>query len=268
MNFKLLHKSINRLGFVAIAIFAAVYFFNSKINSEEECQKIAGKWNEQAQTCEATLTQLIFENLSDSAPLTMTYPEGDHQVSLDKSELISGTHYLRGHYQKVLKEAEGDSEAVYDRGSLYLNMSKMKLLSEDKNQPIYFTAPFVINTAGSGVFVYVGLFSYDIKSQKSEHLDSFLLGNRIRDEHIVVMKDFIQIDYKDHAQAQSFSEYPTKSATVSLLLKNMNAGKTKVSFEVVKRMHHSWDKDKNTINDCELDGSCDHSIDYTKARTE
>jgi uncharacterized protein len=34
------------------------------------------------------------------------------------------------------------------------------------------------------------------------------------------------------------------------------------------RMHPSWDKDGNGINDCETDGSCDHSVDYTQARPE
>ncbi|SFV88334.1 hypothetical protein MNB_SUP05-SYMBIONT-5-218 [hydrothermal vent metagenome] len=31
-------------------------------------------------------------------------------------------------------------------------------------------------------------------------------------------------------------------------------------------IHHTWDEDKNSINDCESDGSCDHMIDYSKPR--
>ncbi|WP_323813038.1 MliC family protein [Cellvibrio sp. NN19] len=31
-------------------------------------------------------------------------------------------------------------------------------------------------------------------------------------------------------------------------------------------MHPSWDADNNGINDCETNGSCDHTIDYTKPR--
>lgn len=263
MRFKLNHKTINRVVFVIIAIFSAIYFFNTKINSASECQKIAGKWNEQAQTCEQTLSQLIYENLSGSHPITMTYPEGEHQVKLDKTEVVADVHYLRGHYQVTLKEAEGDNKAVYDRGSLYLNMSKIKLLSKDKNQPLYFTAPFVMNTAGSGVFVYIGLFTYDIKSQKSEHLDSFLLGDRTREESIFVADDYIQVDYKDYAQGQSFSDYPTKASSVSLLLLGMGNEQTPASFKAVKRMHHSWDENSDGINDCEQEDSCDHTVDYT-----
>ena len=33
-----------------------------------------------------------------------------------------------------------------------------------------------------------------------------------------------------------------------------------------KHMHPSWDADNNGINDCETNGSCDHSIDYTQPR--
>ena len=31
-------------------------------------------------------------------------------------------------------------------------------------------------------------------------------------------------------------------------------------------MHPSWDLDGDSINDCELDGTCDHTIDYSKPR--
>lgn len=34
----------------------------------------------------------------------------------------------------------------------------------------------------------------------------------------------------------------------------------------VSGVHPSWDVDGDGINDCELDGSCDHTIDYSKAR--
>ncbi|AFU98232.1 lysozyme inhibitor LprI family protein [Simiduia agarivorans] len=33
-----------------------------------------------------------------------------------------------------------------------------------------------------------------------------------------------------------------------------------------QRMHPSWDLNGDGINDCETDGSCDHSVDYTQPR--
>ena len=35
---------------------------------------------------------------------------------------------------------------------------------------------------------------------------------------------------------------------------------------VAKRMHPSWDIDKDGVNDCEKDGSCDHTVDYSLPR--
>lgn len=34
----------------------------------------------------------------------------------------------------------------------------------------------------------------------------------------------------------------------------------------VVKLHPSWDTDNNGINDCETDGSCDDTVDYTKGR--
>jgi len=39
-------------------------------------------------------------------------------------------------------------------------------------------------------------------------------------------------------------------------------------FAPRQSMHPSWDKDGDDINDCENEGSCDHTIDYTKARPQ
>ena len=33
-------------------------------------------------------------------------------------------------------------------------------------------------------------------------------------------------------------------------------------------IHPSWDIDNDGIHDCESDGSCDHTIDYSKPRLE
>jgi hypothetical protein len=33
-----------------------------------------------------------------------------------------------------------------------------------------------------------------------------------------------------------------------------------------KTMHQSWDLDFDGMNDCENDGTCDDSVDYTKAK--
>lgn len=256
-----MHKLVNRILIIAVVLLAGLYFLQGKINSPEECKKIAGVWNEIEETCEQTTTQKIYENLSAGHPITMSYPETDIQVKIDKVETVEGIYYLRGHYQKVLKKAQGDEEAVYDRGSLYINMSKMVILNEIQGGLVHYAAPFIVNTAGSGVFVYTGLFSYDMKTKKSVHLDSALLGNRIREEKISYIKDYLQVDFKGHAEGQALADNPTEDKVVYLQLQNHL-----LNFKQVKRMHSSWDKNGDGSNDCELDGSCDHTINYSLPR--
>lgn len=256
-----MHKLINRILIIAVLVLGGLYFLQGKINSPEECQKIAGIWNETLETCEQTTTQKIYENLSAGYPITMLYPETNIEVKIDKVETVDDTFYLRGHYQKVLKEAVGDEEPVYDRGSLYLNMSKMVIVNEVKDGLVHYAAPFIVNTAGSGVFVYTGLFSYDMKTKQSVHLDTALLGNRIREEQITYIKDYLQVDFKGHAEEQAYADYPSENKVIYLQLENGFS-----SFKDVTRMHDSWDKNSDGINDCESDGSCDHTVNYSLPR--
>lgn len=254
---------INRIAFIAVVLLVGLYFVQDKINSPEECQKIAGIWNEAKQTCEQTTTQTIYENLAAGYPITMTYPETDIQVKIDKTETVDQVFFLRGHYQNTLQEKTDDQEAIYDRGLIYLNMSKMVILNEQQGGLVHYATPFIINTVGTGVFVYVGLFSYDMNSKKSVHIDSVLLGNRIREEKLTYLKDYLQVDFKSHSADQAFSDYPSVDDVI--YLKAIN---NFLSFEEIKRMHNSWDKNNDDINDCELDGSCDHTINYSLPRAE
>lgn len=39
-----------------------------------------------------------------------------------------------------------------------------------------------------------------------------------------------------------------------------------ITISTSTKMHPSWDADKDGINDCENDGSCDHTVDYSLPR--
>lgn len=39
-----------------------------------------------------------------------------------------------------------------------------------------------------------------------------------------------------------------------------------IKLKPIVKMHPSWDKDKDGINDCEKNRTCDHTFDYTKPR--
>ncbi|GLS89322.1 hypothetical protein GCM10007916_03890 [Psychromonas marina] len=258
-----MHKLINRIAIIALIVIAGWYFLQSKINSPVECEKAAGVWNENAETCEQSTAQKIYEDISSAYPMTMDYPETDFEVSIDKIEKINEIHYLRGHYEKVLQEPQGEKEGIYERASLYLNMSKMVILNEPESGLVHYTAPFITNTAGGAVYVYVGLFSYDMKSHQSEHLDSVLLGERVRRENITQIKDHLQVDFRSYAEKQDFLEFPSETSAIYLKVVNDFS-----KFEQVQRMHSSWDENSDGINDCESDGSCDHTFDYTLPRIE
>ncbi len=263
-----MHKRFNQILFVIVFAVAIFYFVQSKINSAEECAKIAGVWNEVEQTCEQSLEQVIYENLAAAYPITISYPQSDKKIVLDKQHLVENSFYLRGHYQEIIEQAVDGKEALYDRGSLYLNMSKMVLLTRPETGLLYFAAPFVVNTAGSGVFVYIGLFSYDLQSKESEHLDSVLLGDRIREEKINLLDKLIRVDFLAHTKEQAYADYPSDPVEKYLQLLNLSQPGEKAKFKQVKRMHSSWDKDQDGSNDCEADGSCDHTVDYSKVRPE
>ncbi|MEA1892364.1 MAG: hypothetical protein U9N33_06585 [Campylobacterota bacterium] len=40
-----------------------------------------------------------------------------------------------------------------------------------------------------------------------------------------------------------------------------------VTIVTQDKMHQSWDADRDGINDCEKDGSCDHTVDYSLPKT-
>jgi hypothetical protein len=260
------HKRINQLIFVILLISGSIYYFNRSVNTQEKCEETGNIWHEDQQTCEQSLPQFIFNKLAGNHPISLHYPNSDRQIELNKTEQIGKLHYLVGHYERVLREKSEKQAALYDRGSIYLNMSKMIMLTEDRSKPLYFSAPFVMQTAGSGVFVYVGLFSFDNATGKAAHLDSVLLGDRIRDENIFFIKDFIQVDYNDYAEGQAMSEQPREAKSISLRLIDLSVSGKTAHFEKAQRMHHSWDTDKDGVNDCEKEGSCDHTLDYSQPK--
>lgn len=279
------------LGVVVIIIIA--YFLNSRANTPEACANIEGLWNSVDQVCETPTEEVIFQSLSKPNPVSFLYPDTERLITLNHVEKIDGFVYFRGQYETLIQAAEGDKTAVYDRGSVYLNMSKFTLLATNTSGITYFAAPFVINTAGSGVFTYVGLFSYDFASHQATHLSSELLGNRIREEMLIVEDKsiveegiFIQdgllnIKFKTHGPQQVFSDYPTQQSEVLLQLIGLGpANNTKATFRRItdfslpetkpksRTMHPSWDANNDGSNDCEQDGSCDHTIDYTIPKPE
>jgi hypothetical protein len=264
---------------VIIAIIS--YFLQNRGETSEACTKIQGYWNAQENTCEETTEKIIFQSLSKPHPVSVVYPENDRLVLLDTIEQIEQDIFFQGHFEVLLAQPEGSASPVYDRGTVYLNMSKITMLADNRVGITYFAAPFIINTAGRGVFVYVGLFSYDFTREQATHLSSELLGNRVRDEKIVVeeksvVKDnvfvqegMIKVNFKSHGEQQAAAEYPTQDNAIKLQLVGLDPNDdSKASLRLISKPHESWDVNKDGINDCEKAGDCDDAIDYTQPKLQ
>ncbi|TEW54423.1 hypothetical protein E2R68_09115 [Psychromonas sp. RZ22] len=281
-------KTLYKVLFALIVIIVIAYFLQNRANTPEACANIDGLWDPVDEVCKSTTEQVIFQSLSKPHPVSVVYPENQRLVKLDKVEQVDEFIFLRGHYEDLLQAADDNNQAIYDRGSVYLNMSKLKLLAKNTTDVTYFAAPFVINTAGKGVFVYVGLFSYDFSSKQATHLSSELLGNRVREENIIVeghsiveenvfvQEGLIKVRFKSHGPKQTMSEYPTQSNEILLQLvaldphDDQNASFrriTKNTVDTPASMHVSWDADGDGLNDCEKDNTCDRSVDYSQEKS-
>ena len=308
--FKTLSKVL--VAFVVIVIVS--YFLQNRANTPEACTNIDGYWNADQNSCEGKTEKMIFQSLSKPHPVSIEYPGNQRLVSLDKAEQVEQEIYLRGYYQDLVSSPElkateqeatnEQAKAVYERGSVFLNMTTLSLLADNRTGITYFAAPFVINTAGRGIFDYIGLFSYDFASQQATHLSSELLGNRIREQAIVIKKKsivkdnvfvqegMIEVHFKSHGPKQAAADYPTQSNKMTLQLvaldpkddqhaafrritidKNTTHKKTANNKNATDNnsanstMHKSWDTDSDGINDCEKQNSCDHTVDYSQEKT-
>lgn len=153
-----------------------------------------------------------------------------------------------------------------EQGEVCLDCNAVALMgplrSDRSTDGFYFAAPFYVTNQGSGVFHYAGLFSYDAKTRQSKHLDSYWLGDRLQavEIHDYGMVCAIKVSFLRHALQQSYSAYPSEAASVNLYVQDDQ------TWRLYKGMHPSWDQNNDGINDCEDDGTCDDSVDYSAPR--
>ena len=107
----------------------------------------------------------------------------------------------------------------------------------------------------------------------------------IVEQNVFVQEGLIRVNFKSHSPTQALSEYPIQSNDLLLQLVALDPKDDQdASFRRITpdredtessnvnepplRMHPSWDANGDGLNDCEQDGSCDHTIDYTQAKPE
>lgn len=250
---------------IVIFLSAVVFFTWQKRNTlPPECKTNSTLTGEVNPDCQQRIMDVINGSLIGDYPVTINMPDNDKVVSLNAVKEFRGMLFVSGEYEELLRA----EPALYDRGSVHLNLPRITLLNEQRGANLYFVAPFVVNVMGSAIFSYTGLFSFNLDSKQAFHLDSFFLGDRIREERIEIVKDTIRISYLDYGPEQARSDYPNVAIEKHVQLVSVFNDNASTKFKEVKRMHSSWDKNQDGVNDCEMQDSCDHSIDYTQARLE
>lgn len=149
--------------------------------------------------------------IRDGSGLKLKIPEENKRIHFTKTAGNKNANYISGRYQ-IGKDR---GEVIMDT-SLITRISKSAYVRND----IYFTAPFFVSNQGSGIFSYVGLFEYNRITDHFEHLDSYYLGDRVKN---IELKDKIQtleVKYSDYSQRQSFAETPEKEVCLQLVIQN------------------------------------------------
>ena len=205
-----------------------------------------------------TDAQMQLSLVGSTCPLVISIPETDASVLLNGTARRGDDWLVKGCYSIA------HAPDVVERGTVWLNCTSVASISRVNTGPpadtLYFAAVFIVSNQGSGVFHYIGLFERDPKTQRCSHMDSYLLGDRVTQIHIEDLGRAVKVNYLTHAAGQSFDEEPTEAASVNLYVED------NLSWRLYEGMHPSWDRNHDGINDCEDDGTCDDTQDYTRAR--
>jgi hypothetical protein len=204
-------------------------------------------------------TQVLHALTADQPEaLTLKVPGASVMVTLDETGLAADQQVVSGHYS--IPHAPG----VVERGTVGLDCDSVTLIRplacDSRTPTVYFAAAFFVSNQGSGVLYYAGLFAFDGQTRHSTHLDSYFLGDRIQGVDMCDAVGAVKVTFSRHAADQAYAQYPTETAQVNLYVQD------DLTWRPYKGMHPSWDRNNDGINDCEDDGTCDDSQDYTRPR--
>jgi hypothetical protein len=238
------------------------YFSFRNFLKIDVCLDSGGAWNDKKQICDINIEREISNHLwtNHTDSLVINVPETNTVAILNDAIALEDADYFKGEYLKI------HSPDIIEKGAVFYDDRKITIISKvapDNNTKLYYATTFSVSNQGSGFFTYAGLFLYDRTKQKSIHMDSYFLGDRIKEVKITDEIQAIKISFYRHTTTQSFSEYPAEKQTI-----NLSVTDNGTKFQFYKGIHPSWDKNQDHINDCENDGTCDHTTDYSKAREQ
>ncbi|WP_413699777.1 hypothetical protein ACLKMH_20760 [Psychromonas sp. KJ10-10] len=151
-------KLIKWFALSVVAIYCVIFFWKSDLGASYECDEdvciesgaetsvegnVEGSVKKDVKThTELSMAQVIYESISSDYPITMNYPETDLKIKIDKVEEVKNLLYLSGRYEKELEKATDTSEAVYERATLYLNMTKIAILNKQSQDVVFYSCAF------------------------------------------------------------------------------------------------------------------------------
>ena len=243
----------------AVSIF---YFSFSNFIKIDACLDSGGAWNNEKQICDIDIEREISNHLwtNNTDGLAISVPDTNAVAILNDAITFENTDYFKGDYLSTL------TPDIIEKGSVFYDDRKITIISKvnsSDNSQLYYATTFSVSNQSSGFFTYAGLFMYDKIKQRSSHLDSYFLGDRIKEIKITDEIQAVEINFYRHTTTQSFSEHPAEKQTI-----NLSVTDNGTKFQFYKGIHPSWDKNQDSINDCESDDSCDHTTDYSKAREQ
>lgn len=194
---------------------------------------------------------------ANADPLMIQLPESGISIAMNQTIRRNGRTYIAGAFRRTIAQdgVERDMVLADTEAGTTITMS-----ADMSSQVQLYAVPFAVSNQGSGNFHYVGLFVLNTESGQRVHLDSYFLGDRVQDIRLIDAGRAVKVAYLKHASDQSFADDLTEETFVNLYIEK------DMKLRPYTGMHPSWDINHNGINDCEEDGTCDDSVDYTLAR--
>jgi hypothetical protein len=190
-------KKIITATVVVVLIVIGVYVFVNKKGLDKVCEE-GFRFVPSTQTCEPV--DKPKETTIDFSKVIMQIPDSSVQVQLQKN---GDTTKYSGIYQ--------DSKDPSVRVATSLDTKNMIQYS-----PELVLVPFILETGGTGQFVYIGLFNI----ASNTHISSSYIGDRITVSSMTVANEKIKVNFKTRLDSESFAVEPSIPAQVVLEVKD------------------------------------------------
>lgn len=182
---------------VCVALLVGVYVYTNKNKQQIRCEE-GFRFVPSSRQCEPVEKQK--ESEIDFSKVEIRIDDFPLKIQLEKND-------KEGMYTGVLEDAANPSMNM----SVSLNSADISKYSED-----LVLAPFVLNSGGTGQFVYVGLFD----SVNNTHIDSMFIGDRIDVEDIKITESIVRATYKTRLDMEGFASTPSIPAQAVFEIKD------------------------------------------------